>query len=91
MEAKNKRKFEKDQLRKKKEIAEYKMKKLEAQEILANQDLDFDDDEDDDFGYHDHSHTKNSSQIPQQHQNLKNIPEDEEDAYLDDILNRNYT
>ena len=40
-----KKKFEKDQLKKKKQIAEYKQKKLEAEEILANADIDFDDED----------------------------------------------
>ena len=42
---KEKKKFEKEQERNKKRIADYKRKKLEAEDMLANQDLDFDDDD----------------------------------------------
>jgi len=92
---KEKKKFEKEQERNKKRIADYKRKKLEAEEMLANQDLDFDDDD---------YYTGFSSE-PQQPavkanpasgygapgMKMKQIPEqDEEDKYLDDILNRNY-
>lgn len=92
---KEKKKFEKDQERNKKRIAEYKRKKLEAEEILANQDLDFDDD---DYyaGFSNEPQQpavkKNSvSSYGASGMNMKQIPEqDEEDKYLDDILNRNY-
>lgn len=94
---KEKKKFEKEQERNKKRIAEYKRKKLEAEEMLANQDLDFDDDDDDYYtGFSNEPQQpavkKNSvSSYGAPGMSMNQIPEqDEEDKYLDDILNRNY-
>ena len=93
---KEKKKFEKEQERNKKRIAEYKRKKLEAEEMLANQDLDFDDDDDYYTGFSNEPQQpavkKNSvSSYGAPGMSMNQIPEqDEEDKYLDDILNRNY-
>ena len=50
MQESQRKKFLKDQEKKKKEIADYKMKKMQAEEMLANADLaEYDDYEEDDM------------------------------------------
>jgi len=77
-----KKKFEKEQALKKKQIEDYKRKKLEAEEMLANADLDYEDE-----------FEEPPLQQQQHYQPPTKAPEDmdDEDRYLEEILNRNYT
>ena len=95
----------KDQEKKKKQIADYKRKKLEAEEMIANADLDYDDDEAVKFKlpvpnpYLNSSAKLNSKDSFAKSLGLGSAIEqggnkgqetDEEDRYLDEIINRNY-
>lgn len=103
----SKKKFEKEQERKKRQIEDYKRRKLEAEELLANADIDFDDEEDYEEAqgqnqiYNQTAGQNNSllgshgahygSQVPgiTKKQGAEEAVDDE-DRYLDDIINRNY-
>ena len=91
-----KKKFEKEQLRKKKQIEDYKRKKLEAEEMLANADIDFDEVEDQ--GQYGNLAGNNNKLLGSHNATYKQADTkqayddeiDDEDRYLDDIINRNY-
>jgi hypothetical protein len=87
MAASQRKKFLKEQESKKKQIADYKRKKMEAEEMLANADLP---EYEDDF---EQSYEPKSSYVETKKKKLKPhpvAPLDDEDRYLEEILSKNY-
>lgn len=77
----------KEQESKKKQIADYKKKKMEAEEMLANADLP---EYDDDYESYTPDIVKAAPKNPYKKQPAATQKMDDEDRYLEEILSKNY-